>query len=138
MLGFKGLALSKSCESSLYTQRLARLQRKLPPQGIYQLEPTRKLFSPYIFQDTSSRSFSLWRRNIGLAPMWAFIRASKVSRTYQHGPRVIPESIPPTVLLMNLLGTMFMRYVAVRKALSQNFSGMDALARRARPISTMW
>ena len=27
-------------------------------------------------------------------PMWAFVRASKVSRT---GPRVNPESIPPTL-----------------------------------------
>jgi hypothetical protein len=42
----------------------------------------------------SSRSFPLWRFNIGLAPKWAFVRASKVSRT---GPRVNPESIPPTL-----------------------------------------
>ena len=85
---------SKSCESSLYMQRLVRLQRKLPPQGICPRRPTGRLLGLYVLRDTSSRSFSLWRFNIGLVPKWAFIRASKLSRT---GPRVNPESIPPTL-----------------------------------------
>jgi hypothetical protein len=39
---------------------------------------------------------------------------------------------------MSLLGRRFMRKVVVRKASSQNFKGIEALARRARPTSTMW
>jgi hypothetical protein len=38
---------------------------------------------------------------------------------------------------MTLLGRRLMRKVAVRKALSQNFKGIDACARRARPTLTM-
>ena len=87
-LGFEGLTPSMSCEFSLYTLRLARLQRKLPPQGTW------RLISPHAFQDMSYRFFSLWRCDIGLAFMQAFARASKLSRT---GPRVNPESIPPTL-----------------------------------------
>ena len=71
-----------------------RLQRKLPPQGICPQRSTRRLLGLCVLWDTSSRSFSLWRFNIGLDPIWAFVRASKVSRT---GPQVNPESIPPTL-----------------------------------------
>ena len=101
VLGLDSLTLSKSCESSLYAQRLARLQRKLPPQGIHRLEPTRRLTHHHVFQDMSSRSFSLWRCDIGLVFMHAFSGASKVGRTYQHGPRVNPQSIPPTHMLVD-------------------------------------
>jgi hypothetical protein len=38
---------------------------------------------------------------------------------------------------MTLLGSILLRKVAVRKASSQYLSGIDALARRARPTSTM-
>jgi hypothetical protein len=38
---------------------------------------------------------------------------------------------------MTLLGRRFIRKVAVRKASSQYFNGMDALASKARPTSTM-
>jgi hypothetical protein len=38
---------------------------------------------------------------------------------------------------MTLLGRILIRYAAVRKASSQNLRGMEALARRASPTSTM-
>jgi hypothetical protein len=39
---------------------------------------------------------------------------------------------------MTLLGRRFMRKVAIKKASSQNFKGIEALVRSARPTSTMW
>jgi hypothetical protein len=39
--------------------------------------------------------------------------------------------------LSNFVGVQLMRYVAAKKSSSQYFRGMDAVARRARPISTM-
>jgi hypothetical protein len=36
-----------------------------------------------------------------------------------------------------LVGSKFMRKVAVIKASSQNFNGMEALASKAKPTSTM-
>jgi hypothetical protein len=38
---------------------------------------------------------------------------------------------------ITLLGRRLIRKVAVRKASSQNLKGMDALASKARPTSTM-
>jgi hypothetical protein len=38
---------------------------------------------------------------------------------------------------MTLVGSKLMRNVAVRKASSQYFNGMDALASKARPTSTI-
>jgi hypothetical protein len=40
--------------------------------------------------------------------------------------------------MVTRVGMRLIRYVAERKASSQNFRGMDACARSARPVSTMW
>jgi hypothetical protein len=40
--------------------------------------------------------------------------------------------------LRSFVGSKLMRKVAVRKAPSQYFEGMDKLARRAIPTSTIW
>jgi hypothetical protein len=37
----------------------------------------------------------------------------------------------------NFMGVRLMRYVAAKKSSSQYFKGMDAIARRVRPISTI-